>query len=141
MLKINLNTEFSRFVLTGGFAAGVNFLSRIGLNDFMSYRLAVFFAYLVGMATAFFLSKIFVFKNSGQSTSTEFFKFAIVNVFAVIQVWLISVGLVEYGFPSISFLFYPEEVAHLIGISVPVITSYYGHKYFTFAEKNNLDKK
>lgn len=135
MLNIKLNSEFSRFVLTGGFAAGVNFLSRIALSNFMSYRLAVFIAYLIGMATAFILSKIFVFQNSGHSTSTEFIRFSIVNIFAVIQVWLISVGLAEYGFPAVNFVFYPEEVAHLIGISVPVVTSYYGHKYFTFAEK------
>ena len=135
MAIINLNTEFSRFVLTGGFAAGVNFLSRIGLSEFLSYRYAVFYAYLIGMVTAFILSKIFVFQKSGQSATNEFIKFSIVNVIAVIQVWLISVGLAEYGFPSINFTFYPEEVAHFIGISVPVITSYYGHKYFTFMPK------
>lgn len=135
MLNIKLHSEFSRFVLTGGFAAGVNFLSRIGLSQFMSYRFAVFFAYLIGMVTAFILSKIFVFQKSGQSATNEFIKFTIVNIIAVIQVWLISVGLAEYGFPAINFIFYPEEVAHLIGISVPVVTSYYGHKHFSFAEK------
>ena len=135
MLNIKLNSEFSRFILTGGFAAGVNFLSRIALSQFMTFRFAVFIAYLIGMVTAFTLSKIFVFQNSGQSAANEFLKFTIVNVFAVIQVWLISVGLAEYGFPAVNFIFYPEEVAHLIGISVPVVTSYYGHKYFSFAEK------
>lgn len=122
-----------RFVITGGFAAGINFLSRIGLSEFVSYRYAVFFAYLIGMITAFILSKLFVFDKSGKTAWNEFAKFTIVNIVAVIQVWLISVGLVEYGFPAINFVFYPEEIAHLIGISVPVISSYYGHKYFTFA--------
>lgn len=137
MLNIKLHSEFARFVLTGGFAAGVNFLSRIALSQFMSYRFAVFFAYIIGMITAFVLSKIFVFQKSGQSATNEFIKFTIVNLIAVIQVWLISVGLAEYGFPAINFIFYPEEVAHLIGISVPVVTSYYGHKHFSFAEKKN----
>jgi len=135
MLKIKINSEFSRFVITGGFAAGVNFLSRIGFSEFMSYRVAVFVAYLVGMVTAFILAKVFVFAKSNQSTSNEFSRFTLVNIVAVIQVWFISVGLAEYGFPAIEFIFYPEEIAHLIGISVPVVTSYYGHKYFTFASK------
>lgn len=135
MLKKKLNSEFARFVITGGFAAGVNFVSRIGLSELMSFRWAVFIAYIIGMVTAFVLSKVFVFKQSSQTVSNEFFRFALVNVFAVIQVWLISIGLAEYGFPYIDFNFYPEEVAHLIGISVPVISSYYGHKYFTFASK------
>ena len=137
MLNIKLHSEFSRFVLTGGFAAGVNFLSRIALSQFMTYRFAVFFAYLIGMITAFILSKIFVFQKSGQSATNEFIKFSIVNVIAVIQVWLISVGLAEYGFPAIKFTFHPEAVAHLIGISVPVLTSYYGHKYFTFSQSSS----
>ena len=135
MLKIKINSEFSRFIITGGFAAGVNFLSRIGFSEFMSYRVAVFVAYLVGMVTAFILAKVFVFAKSNQSTSNEFSRFTLVNIVAVIQVWFISVGLAEYGFPAIEFVFYPEEIAHLIGISVPVVTSYYGHKYFTFASK------
>jgi len=132
MLKTKLNSEFARFVITGGFAAGVNFLSRIGLSEFLSYRYAVFIAYIIGMITAFILSKIFVFEKNNKSTSNQFIKFAIVNVVAVLQVWLISVGLAEYGFPAVNFTFYPEAVAHFIGISVPVVSSYYGHKYFTF---------
>ncbi len=135
MLNIKINSEFARFILTGGFAAGVNFLSRIGLSELMSYRFAVFVAYIIGMITAFILAKIFVFTKSSQTTSNEFSRFTLVNIVAVIQVWFISVGLAEYGFPAINFVFYPEEVAHLIGISVPVVTSYYGHKYFTFASK------
>lgn len=135
MFKIKLHSEFTRFVITGGLAAAVNFVSRIGFSELISFRFAVFFAYLVGMTTAFILAKIFVFKQSTQSTSNEFIRFTIVNIFAVIQVWLISVGLAEYAFPAFDFIFYPEEVAHLIGISVPVVSSYYGHKYFTFASK------
>jgi len=135
MLTKPLNNEFTRFVLTGGFAAGVNFLSRVGLSEFYSYRYSVFFAYLIGMVTAFILSKLFVFEKTSQSTHNEFVKFTLVNILAVIQVWLISVGLAEYGFPAIQFNYYPEAIAHLIGISVPVITSYFGHKYFTFSNK------
>jgi len=133
MLKTKLNSEFTRFVITGSFAAGVNFLSRVGLSEFLSYRYAVFMAYLIGMITAFILSKIFVFNKTNNTTSNEFIKFTIINIVAVIQVWFISVGLAEYAFPTFEFVFHPEEVAHLIGISVPIFTSYYGHKYFTFA--------
>jgi len=132
MLNMKIQSEFMRFILTGGFAAGVNFLSRIGFSEFVTYRFAVFYAYIIGMITAFILAKLLVFDKSSQSTSHEFARFTLVNIAAVIQVWLISVGLVEYGFPAINFVFYPESVAHLIGISVPVVTSYYGHKYFTF---------
>jgi len=131
MSKANLN-EFFQFLLVGGLSAGVNFISRIGFSEFVSYRIAIFLAYLVGMLTAFILSKHYVFEKSGRPFSDELRDFTIVNVFAVIQVWLISVGLAEYFFPYVTFTFYPEEVAHLIGLSIPAITSYFGHKYFSF---------
>ena len=124
--------EFFQFLMVGGFSAGVNFLSRIGFSELVSYRSAIILAYLVGMITAFLLSKHYVFEKNGRHFKDELRDFTIVNIFAVIQVWLISVGLAEYFFPYISFTFYPEEVAHLIGLAIPVISSYFGHKYFSF---------
>lgn len=126
--------EFIRFVMVGGFAAGVNFLSRILFSEWMSFRLAVVVAYIVGMITAYVLSKWMVFAKSGKPARQEFMHFTLVNIAAVIQVWLISVGLVEYLFPFLDFKLYPEEIGHFIGLSVPVITSYLGHKHFTFAQ-------
>ena len=124
--------EFFQFLLVGGLAAGINFISRIGFSEFFSYRVAIIFAYIVGMLTAFMLSKHYVFEQSGRPFKDELRDFTIVNIFAVIQVWLISVGLAEYLFPKISFTFYPEEIAHLIGLGIPAVTSYFGHKYFSF---------
>lgn len=131
MSKLDHN-EFFQFLLVGGLAAGVNFVSRIGFSELVSYRVAIVLAYLVGMLTAFILSKHYVFEKSGRPLKDELRDFTIVNIFAAIQVWLISVGLAEYFFPYISFTFYPEEVAHLIGLGIPAITSYLGHKHFSF---------
>ena len=131
-MKKIIQSEFFQFLMVGGLAAGVNFLSRIGFSEFVTYRVAIVLAYLVGMLTAFILSKHYVFEKSGRPFKDELRDFTIVNIFAVIQVWLISVGLAEYFFPYISFSVYPEEVAHLIGLGIPAITSYYGHKYFSF---------
>jgi len=131
MSKLDHN-EFLQFLLVGGLAAGVNFISRIGFSELVSYRVAIVLAYLLGMLTAFILSKHYVFEKSGRPFKDELRDFTIVNIFAVIQVWLISVGLAEYFFPYITFTFYPEEVAHLIGLAIPAITSYFGHKHFSF---------
>ena len=131
MSKLDHN-EFLQFLLVGGLAAGVNFVSRIGFSELVSYRVAIVLAYLIGMLTAFILSKHYVFEKSGRHFKDELRDFTIVNIVAVIQVWLISVGLAEYFFPYIAFTFYPEEVAHLIGLGIPAITSYFGHKYFSF---------
>lgn len=125
--------RFIRFVLTGGVAAIVNLVSRYLLNFVMSFAIAVAVAYLFGMVTAYALGRLFVFERSGRSMADELWRFTLVNVFAAAQVWVISVGLGEYAFPASGFRWHPLDVAHLIGVSVPVFTSYLGHRHFSFA--------
>lgn len=126
---MKLSREFINFVIVGGFAALVNFLSRILLNFILSYQISIVLAYCIGLITAYVLSKKFVFKSDVNVTSS-LFKFTLVNVFAVLQTYLVSVYLNMYleskGVP------YSKEIAHFVGISVPVISSYFGHKYFSF---------
>jgi putative flippase GtrA len=123
------------FILTGGFAAGVNVLVRILLSYIMNFQLAVFVAYLIAMLVAYALSRKFVFEASGRSVSEELTKFAIVNVFAVAQVWLVTMALRYYILPTIGWMYHPELVSHMIGVASPVFTSYLGHKYFSFRAK------
>lgn len=135
LLKGFANKQFLRFVLAGGVAALVNFLSRIGFSEWMSYRWAIIAAYIVGMLTAYLLSKIFVFEKSGRHAIHELYYFTLVNLLAVLQVWLISVFLAEYLFAKIEWTFYPEEIAHIIGLGIPIFTSFLGHKYWSFKPK------
>ena len=127
--------QFISFLFAGGFAAVVNFGSRFFYNEYVSYGNAVILAYITGMITAFVLTKLFVFEKSNHSTKKEFFYFTIVNIVAIIQTYIISVGFSQYLFPSIGFEFYPEAVAHAIGVVFPVFTSFIGHKYFSFSKK------
>ena len=129
------SNPFLRFLLTGGFAAGVNILSRIALSQIMSFQVAVVIAYLIGMTTAYVLARAFVFQRSGHRVQTEYLRFTIVNLVALAQVWLVSVGLALWLFPAIGYTFHAELVAHVIGVASPVFTSYYGHKLFTFRRK------
>ncbi len=124
--------RFIKFIMVGGLAALVNFLSRIGFSQFVSFSSAVILAYMVGMTTAFLLSRKYVFDKSSQSSVKQFYFFALVNMFAVVQVWAISVGLAEYLFVWLEFHFFREEVAHIIGLAMPVFTSYIGHKKLSF---------
>ena len=127
--------QFWLFLATGGFAAGVNIVSRYLLSRVMSYEAAIVVAYLIGMTTAWLLARFFVFEKSGRSHAAEYGRFALVNVAGVIQVFLISVGLADYLFPAVGFVWHPEDVAHVIGVAAPIFTSYLGHKHFSFASK------
>ena len=127
--------QFLSFVIAGGLAAAVNFGSRFFYNEFVSFENAVILAYITGMIIAFILNKLFVFEQSTHSTQKEFFYFTLVNVVAILQTYIISVGLAKFAFPYLGFIFYPEAVAHAIGVIFPVFTSFFGHKYLSFKGK------
>jgi putative flippase GtrA len=127
--------RFVLFLFAGGTAALVNILSRIAFNWVMPYEAAIVAAYLCGMTTAYLLNKRFVFAASGRGVGSEYFRFALVNLAAIAQVWIVSVGLARFLFPAIGFGWHAETVAHVIGVAIPVFTSYVGHKHFSFAVK------
>ena len=127
--------RFALFLFAGGIAALVNVLSRVAFNWLMPYEVAIVVAYLCGMTTAYLLNKRFVFASSGRGVASEYTRFALVNLAAVAQVWIVSVGLARLVFPTISFTWHAETVAHVIGVTIPVFTSYMGHKHFSFAAK------
>ena len=120
------------FLVAGGIAAGVNFLLRILLNRWMPYAAAIVVAYAFGMLTAFVLNRRLVFPQASKALRHQALWFAIVNLAAVLQTLAISLLLAWVVFPSTGFGWHPETVAHAIGIGIPVITSYIGHKYITF---------
>ena len=133
-IEDRLRSPFLRFVLAGGIAAAVNILSRVALSRFMPYGPAIVVAYLIGMTTAYMLMKLFVFEESGRTVAREYIRFGLVNLVALVQVWLVSMFLVEWFFPFIGFDWHNETCAHIIGVASPILTSYAAHKYFTFSK-------
>ncbi|SOE80825.1 Putative flippase GtrA (transmembrane translocase of bactoprenol-linked glucose) [Caballeronia arationis] len=130
--KTFVSKQFFVFLLTGGFAAAVNWGSRIVFNRWMPFSAAIVVAYIAGMITAFVLARIFVFKSSSQSTGRSILFFTLVNLVAVLQTWAVSVGLAYYVFPQLGMTWHDRDIAHLIGVMIPVFTSYIGHKKFSF---------
>jgi putative flippase GtrA len=132
MIRSFMSRQFFVFLVTGGTAAAVNFGSRIVYNQWLPFSGAVILAYLTGMVTAFVLAKMFVFKESTQSTRRAVLFFTLVNAVAVLQTWLISMGLAFYLLPALGVTQFVKEIAHAVGVVVPVFTSYLGHKRWSF---------
>lgn len=127
-----ISTQFAKFILAGGFAAIVNFGSRILLSLWMPYVPAIVVAYCIGMLTAFIVNKLFVFQDSVDGLHHQASWFVAINLVAVLQTVLISVLFADYLFPLTDMRWHPESVAHAIGLAIPVFTSFIGHKYLTF---------
>jgi len=132
-----MNSQFIRFLMTGGIAAFVNIFSRYLLNLFIPFTIAIPIAYVIGMTTAYNLARLYVFDSSGRNRLDEFKRFTIVNIVALMIVWVISIGLVEYFFPLIRFSWHAEDVAHFIGVISPALVSYFAHRAYTFEKISN----
>lgn len=132
MIRTFASRQFLVFLLTGGTAAAVNFGSRIFYSLWVGYSTAIILAYLTGMVTAFVLAKLFVFRDGKQSLQRSAVFFCLVNVVAVAQTWAISIGLANYLLPAAGIKAFSLEIAHAVGVAVPVFTSYLGHKRYSF---------
>ena len=124
--------QFLAFLITGGLAAAVNFGSRIIYNQWVEFSSAVILAYLTGMITAFLLARTFVFTDGSQSVKRSATFFVLVNAVAVFQTWAISMLLAYYVLGWLSVTLFVPEIAHAVGVAVPVFTSYLGHKRWSF---------
>lgn len=127
--------QIALFLLAGGIAALANIFSRMALSQFMSYVPAIILAYCVGMATAFVLNRFFVFTNSTNRFHEQALWFTIVNLAAVAQTIAISLLLLHWLLPALGIKWHRESIAHIIGVLVPVVTSYVGHKHLSFRNR------
>jgi putative flippase GtrA len=130
-----VKTEFLRFVLVGGLAAAANWGTGLALAPFMALSIAIVLAYLVGMTVAFVLNRLYVFPASNRPLTEQYARFAMVNAVAFVQVWLVTMGLDKLLFPAIRYTWHAEAVAHAVGVASPIVTSYFGHRRFTFASR------
>lgn len=127
-----MTPQFVRFLVAGGIAAGANYSSRFLFSRWFSYEQAIVLAYLVGMLVAFMLMRGHVFEAKNKALAPQIAKFVGVNILAVIQTLLISVVLARWVLPALGVVNHVEALAHLVGVLIPVVTSYIGHKFLTF---------
>ncbi|TQP79772.1 GtrA family protein [Vibrio cholerae] len=133
MLHSFISKQFIAFALTGGLAAAVNFSTRILFNYHFSFSISIILAYILGMATAFLLAKLYVFQGSKNSIQKSIFWFIIINIFSVLQTWAISMWMYNQVLELLNINTpFNREISHALGVIFPVFTSFIGHKYLTF---------
>jgi putative flippase GtrA len=131
-----MTRQFLKFLVAGGVAAVANFGSRIALSHWMHYIQAIILAYLFGMVTAFVLNRLFVFQGAGNTLGNQAIWFTLVNLAAVAQTLTISLLIADYLLPAMGVKAHTETIAHGVGVLVPVVTSYLGHKTFSFRQRS-----
>jgi putative flippase GtrA len=136
MIRHFLTWQFVIFILVGTVAALLHWLSRVLFSIWLSFPVAVFFAYIVGMAVAFLLNSIFVFPNSSEPRRVQAMRFVWVNLLFFPVVWCCSV-LFSYALREIGVDRLEEELAHALAISIPVFATFLLYKFFAFGEEKH----
>ena len=132
MIRDFLSPQFVMFLATGATAAAINFGSRVLYSRWFGFSTAVILAYATGMVAAFVLAKLFVFHNTRRRLRDAWLIFCAVNLLAIAQTWLISMGMALYLLPAAGVSAFVPELAHAAGIVAPVFSSYLGHKRWSF---------
>lgn len=131
--------EFLRFILTGVTATVGNMATVYASGYFIEYRLALIAGLIVGFLISFVMGKLFAFQSaSASATRQEFGRFILVYAFGATLYWFVASFVGMY----VASQFLPPRFAQLVGVfagaSLMVITSYFGHRLFTFAGAKNL---
>jgi len=134
MLKHFLSRQFVGFLVVGGLAAFLHWLARILLSLFMAYGWAVFFAYGIGMGIAFVLNSWYVFPTSDKPVGKQARDFLAINLAFLPVVWFVSLWLKQWLIGQ-GVARYPEEVAHAVAITLPVMATFLLYKFVAFREK------
>jgi putative flippase GtrA len=125
-------SQFVRYLLAGGVAALVNYVSRFIFDFWLSFEAAVVLAFLVGLTTGFVLMRQFVFYGSDNSVLPQATKYVLVNLIALILTVGVSTLLARWMLPSLGVHQHVDAIAHAFGVTAPIITSYVGHRLATF---------
>ncbi len=129
-----MSNRATGYVLVGVFAGCVNLAARALLSQLMSYEWAVILAFPIALTCAFVMNRSYVFNVTSGAPLQQYLKFALVNLLALAQVWLVSVLFMRLIFPSIGFYWNPALISHAIGVASPILTSFFAYKYFVFRE-------
>jgi putative flippase GtrA len=126
--------EFARFFLTGVTATIGNAATVVAARGLIPYPRALLAGLMAGLVISFLMGKLFAFRSkSARRTWGELARFLIVYAFGAALFWAVGmvVGL------ELAPRFMPPRWAELAGVfagaSVMVVTSYIGHRWFTFA--------
>ena len=127
-----MTRQFAGFLVAGGIAAAANVGSPIPFSRLVGLELAVILAYLVGMTVAFVLMRSAVFPPSAAPIGRQVALFAAVTLAALLQTLVVTLLLARWLLPAAGIRSHVEEIAHIVGVGVPIVTSFFGHKYLSF---------
>jgi len=136
VIRLFFTRQFAQFLLVGGLAASLNWLSRLLFSYWLPFAWAVTFAYAIGMSVAFLLNSRLVFPLSDKPRSAQARDFVLINLAFFPMVWLASIfinrWLIAFGMTR-----YTRELAHVVALSLPMLATFLLYKFLAFKERTD----
>ena len=125
-----------KFIVAGGLASAVNWLSRFPLALFWPFETAVALAYAVGMGVGFVLYRSWVFEGSRGRLSRQLPRYLLVNALGLAAVMVSASAFLSLLAPM-SWLSggSARALAHSLALVVGAAVNFLGHRSLTFGEK------
>lgn len=133
MINSFFSKQFILFLIVGSSCAAANIVARIFFDILFTYSTSVVLAFCVGFSLAFFLNYKYVFPKATKTIFQQIKNFFLINIFFLPIVWFSSIAFQEF-FINFAFISYPNLVAHIFAVSIPVLASFLIYKFSIFKE-------
>ena len=125
--------EFARFVVVGVLATLGNIATVLIARFFMTFEFSLVAGIVVGLSISFLLSKLFAFESrSWAVVSGEAARFLVVYSASVVLYWGAAVAFARLAVAQGALREMAEMGGVLIGAGMMTLTSYFGHRFFTY---------
>lgn len=143
MRTIILNArELARFLLSGVAATAGNVATFWATRAFVSFEFALLAGILAGVVLSFTLSKLFAFRSRSWSRAGgEAARFLIVYAISLALYWAVAVTCAHTAFILGVATEATEIGGVLIGAATMTVTSYLGHRFFTYRTHQRADQR
>jgi putative flippase GtrA len=131
--------EFVRFLISGGAATLGNLATVWVARHFLSFEWSLVAGVVSASTLSFLMSKVFAFRSRTWANARgEAARFVLVYGAGLVLYWLVSVNLR----PVLVAAHFQQQLADMAavlgGAAVMTITSYFGHRLFTYRRSANL---
>jgi putative flippase GtrA len=125
--------EFARFVLSGVAATIGNIVAVWLTRPFLSFEIALLAGIATAVAISFALSKFFAFRSRSWNRAVgETARFLIVYATGCAVYWMTAVSIRMFLLAHGVAVEAAEPGGILVGAGTMMLTSYSGHRFFTF---------
>ena len=125
--------EFARFVLSGVTATIGNTVAVWLARRFLSFEIALLAGIATAIAISFALSKFFAFRSRSWNRAVgEAARFLIVYATGCAMYWVVAVFIRTFLLARDVAVEVAEPGGVLVGAGTMMLTSYCGHRFFTY---------